>query len=238
MIDASVYAGNAAAMWTSLTPAVRESAGVFRADLPTAVRVVVREPGAGAPVGELLAGVPPDRTAAVEDPYGATAAGDVGPATQVLHMPVMVRAAGRLAATVPDGVTVARVTDGDGLAEAERVVVDGFPLPAHQPYVPGTALPPRVLDLPGWSVWLACRAGRPAAAVCTYDDGRTLGVYWLATLPGHRSAGLGRALMTAAVAAGPDRPSTLVATAAGRPLYESLGFATVSLAHWYIRPRG
>ena len=52
-------------------------------------------------------------------------------------------------------------------------------------------------------------------------------MYWLAALPEHRSAGLGRAVMCAALAACPGRPAVLVATAAAESLYSSLGFAAV-----------
>ena len=58
-------------------------------------------------------------------------------------------------------------------------------------------------------------------------------MYWLAALPEHRSAGLGRAIMCTALAASPGRSAVLVATAAGVPLYSSLGFAAVSEAIWY-----
>jgi len=85
-------------------------------------------------------------------------------------------------------------------------------------------------------VWLARRDGEPAAACCTYDDGAALGVYWLATLPQHRSHGLGRAIMSAALTTCAGRPAALVATAAGEPLYASLGFQTVSEAAWYRQP--
>ena len=61
-------------------------------------------------------------------------------------------------------------------------------------------------------------------------------MYWLAALPEHRSAGLGRAVMCAALTASPGRPVVLVATAAGAPLYSSLGFAVVSEAAWYRIP--
>jgi predicted N-acetyltransferase YhbS len=57
----------------------------------------------------------------------------------------------------------------------------------------------------------------------------------LATLPGHRGAGLGRAVMSHGMAHRPGRTFTLVATDAGRPLYESMNFATVSTAAWYTR---
>ena len=93
-----------------------------------------------------------------------------------------------------------------------------------------------MLTVPGWRAWLAYRGGEPAAACCTYDDGAALGVYWLATLPEHRSHGLGRAVMAAALAACPGRPAALTATAAGEPLYASLGFHAVSEAAWYRKP--
>src|SRR5439155_5602001 len=147
-------------------------------------------------------------------------------------MPLMVRPA---SAAVPPGsrAAVVLVADQEALVQAERVIVEGFPRPALQPYRPGRMLPPQVLTTPGWRTWLAYRYGRPAAACCTYDDGAALGVYWLAALPEHRSAGLGRAIMCAALAASPGRPAVLVATAAGAALYSSLGFVAVSEAAGY-----
>jgi GNAT superfamily N-acetyltransferase len=134
-------------------------------------------------------------------------------------------------------VKLTAVTDARGLAVAERIIVDGFPQPHAQPWVEGRTLPPRVLELPGWQVWLARREGVPAAAGYTFDDGAAVGVYWLATLSGHRSAGLGRAVLTAMLAAHPDRTATLVATDSGVPLYTSMGFTPVATATWYIRGR-
>ena len=221
-----VYGDNAVALWSSLTDDVRRADGVVRADLPTVVRIIGRRPDID--VAGLLAAAPRTRSVTVEDPYGTTSA-DVD--ATVLRLPVMVRPPGPIR---PVG-DVVRVTDADGLADAERVAVDGFPLAAYQPYRRGVLLPPRVLDSPGWTVWLARRHGEPAAAVCAYDDGRAAGIYWLATLPAHRSAGLARAVLTHALAAHPERFGTLVATEAGLPLYESLGFATVSMSQWYIR---
>ena len=122
------------------------------------------------------------------------------------------------------------------LAQAERVIVDGFPRRALQPFRPERMLPPLVLTVPGWQTWLACRDGEPAAACRTFDDGAALGVYWLATLPEHRSHGLGRAVMCAALDACAQRPAVLVATVAGGPLYFSLGFRTVTEAAWYRIP--
>jgi GNAT superfamily N-acetyltransferase len=152
-------------------------------------------------------------------------------------MPLMLRPAGGLDPPgTAAGIRVEPVAGRDALAEAERVIVDGFPRPALRPFRPGRMLPPQVLTTPGWRTWLACHGGGPAAACCTYDDGAALGVYWLATLPGHRSLGLGRMVMRAALAASPGRPAVLVATAAGAPLYRSLGFTAVAEATWYRIP--
>ena len=153
------------------------------------------------------------------------------------RMPVMVRPADGTGPLATDPrIPVVQAADQAILAQAERVIVNGFPQRALQPYRPGRSLPPLVLTVPGWRTWLAYRGREPAAACCTYDDGATVGVYWLATLPEHRSHGLGRAVLSAALARCPTRPAALVATAAGEPLYSSLGFRAVSEAAWYRKP--
>ncbi len=186
-----------------------------------------------AAIAELIDGTPTAKRTIVEDVFGAGP--PLGGAVQVLRMPVMICSATAVPVMVPPNVRVAVVAETDELAEAERVVVDGFPLPIYQPWTRGQALPPQVLRLPGWRVWLAYRDGLPAAAGYTYDDGVAVGVYWLATLPEHRLLGLARAIMTVSMAAHPDRIFTLVATDAGLALYESLGFATVAMSAWYVR---
>jgi hypothetical protein len=180
--------------------------------------------GAAAAGGRLVA----------EDPFGAEIR-PTGAAVRVLRMPVMFRRPSPVTPVSRPGVTVTAVTGPDDLAAAERVIVDGFPQPHAQPWVAGRTLPPRVLDIPGWHVWLARRDGVPAAAGYTFDDGSAMGVYWMATLPEHRSGSLARAVLTAMLAAHPARTATLVATSSGAPLYTSMGFAPVSTATWYIR---
>jgi hypothetical protein len=232
-MEPGTYVANAVGMWSGLAPESERTSTHLRADLPTSVRFVLTGPDATAVVPDLIASVPTGRRVTVEDSWGAPV--QAPPGAGVLRMPLMVRPAGRVGGVPRRGVTVVRVADPDELARAEAVMVDGFPLRGFQPLTRGAALPPRVLQIPGWDVWLGYRDGQPAAAGYTYDDGRAVGVYWLATLAGHRSAGMGRAVLATALAAGPDRPATLVATDAGRPLYESLGFVTVSTAVWYTR---
>jgi len=203
-----------------------------------ATRVILHRPLAARTgwLGELLAAASQRGRVVVEDSFGDLVLPPAGEVT-VDRMPLMLRAAADL--RPPEngaGTRVLRVADPDALAQAERVIVDGFPRPALQPHRPGRMLPPQALAAPGWRAWLACHGAEPAAACCTYDDGTVLGVYWLATLPRHRSLGLGRAVMSAALAAAPGRPAVLVATAAGERLYASLGFAAVSEAAWYRIP--
>jgi GNAT superfamily N-acetyltransferase len=239
-----LYAGNAAAMWASLAPWSRlrpgTAPGVAAIEIPPqrAGRVILRWRGAAAArqPGALVTAVGLHGRVVVEDSFG-----DLVPprdravrneGVTVDRMPLMLRPAGGVAPP-GNGAAVALVADQEALVQAERVIVDGFPRPALQPYRPGRMLPPQVLTTPGWRIWLAFHDGKPAAACCTYDDGAALGVYWLAALPEHRSAGLGRAIMCTALAASPGRSAVLVATAAGVPLYSSLGFAAVSEATWY-----
>jgi GNAT superfamily N-acetyltransferase len=149
----------------------------------------------------------------------------------------MVRPAGRVEVVRRKGVEVVRVVDQAGLDQAERVIVEGFPRAELRPWTSGGLMPPAVLDEPGWHTWLALADGEPGAAVVTYDDGRAAGVYWLATLPEHRGAGLASVLMTSVLAHHPGLPSVLVATKMARPLYERLGYQTVSEGCWYTRKR-
>lgn len=241
---AELYADNAAAMWLSLAPWSRPvpgtAPGVAAVDIPAqrGGRVILRWRGAAGSKqpGALVRAVGLHGRVVVEDSFGDLALRRHGGARDgsitVDRMPLMLRPPGG-AAPPGSGAAVVPVVTHEALVQAERVIVDGFPRPALQPYRPGRMLPPWVLTTPGWRTWLAYRHGRPAAACCTYDDGAALGVYWLAALPEHRSAGLGRAIMCAALAACPDRPAVLVATAVGVPLYSSLGFAAVAEAAWY-----
>lgn len=225
--SADVYVTNAAAMLSTFAPAARDHGDYLQAELPAVTRILLRRPLDAA---ALLKTVPSSRPVTIENVFDTD---EEPPSATVMRMPVMVRPAGPpVSAPVPG---VVQVTDEDGLAAAERVMIDGFPLPRYQPVVRGHALPPRLLGQPGWRFWLAYRDGEPGAAAYTYDDGTAVGLYWLATLPEFRSRGLGRAILNAAFAVHPEQDFTLVATEAGRPLYESIGFETVATATWFTR---
>ncbi|WP_117212162.1 GNAT family N-acetyltransferase [Allorhizocola rhizosphaerae] len=220
-----IYVRNAGLMWPALGAHIaHEDDDLVRFELPRVVRVLMRRP-----MPEMPGHRDPSRPVTIEDPWAARPVGR--------RMPVMDRAPGPVQRVDIPGVNIGVVKDADELAQAERVMVDGFPLRAYQPLERGDALPPRVLNADGLTVWLARRHGEPAAAGFTYDDGLGVGVYWLATSPAHRSHGLGRAVLTEMLAAHRDRTATPVATEAGQPLYRSLGFTTVSITTWVRHDR-
>nr|WP_223243134.1 GNAT family N-acetyltransferase [Streptomyces sp. CBMA123] len=132
--------------------------------------------------------------------------------------------------------TVDEALDGDTFALVERTVVDGFPLPARQPWTRGGAFPESLSREPGCRAWIGRVDGVPAGACLTYDDGAATGVYWVATLSDQRGRGVARAVLRTALAhAHPERPATLVATSAGEPLYRALGFTEQAPTCWWNR---
>ncbi|PSL57726.1 acetyltransferase (GNAT) family protein [Saccharothrix carnea] len=142
------------------------------------------------------------------------------------HLPVMFRPAHP---APPPALEVREVRTAREWAVAEQVVVDGFPMPG---FPTGNALPSALKDRAGFRVRTAWREGVVAGACLTVEADDAVGVYWVTTLPEHRSRGVGRALMHAVIDEFP-LPMTLSATTAGLPLYESVGFSTVTRATWW-----
>lgn len=197
----------------------------------------------------------------LEDPYGALDLSGHG-CERSLGMPVMVRPADpvtaapvtaapvsadtAIAAPAPDGgsrrgrdlaaLVVAEAVAEDDAAAVERVVVEGFPRPEHLPLRRGRMFPAPVERMAGRRSWLARRAGEPAGACVSWDDGTAVGLYWVAVLPEHRSYGVARSVLEAALRAHPGRPATLTATLLGEPLYKKLGFVEQAVSTWWRYP--
>lgn len=203
-------------------------------------RVLLRAPVADAArlsdLRRLVAGA--SRPVTVEDPFGAV---DLAPDGLVMRsLPVMVRASPEPpaeSARVGDSVRragVQRVRDAWQLAEAERIMVDGFPLPLYRSCPPGRLLAPPLLAMDHIAVFLARVDGDPAGACMTVRDGHGAGgVYWVTVLPERRGAGVGRSLMLAALRELAGLPVVLCATEAGLPVYRRLGFTTALASTWW-----
>ena len=152
------------------------------------------------------------------------------------QLPVMVREPGAPAgATTPPGVTIETVVADDALAIADRVIVTGFPV---EDFPVGLLLGPSLHHRT--EVTLArmatdADAAETVGACIRVPSARADGIYWLTTLPHARSRGIGRALMNDALQSA-TQPVSLTASRPGRPLYESLGFRTISQSNWWTRP--
>jgi GNAT superfamily N-acetyltransferase len=195
---------------------------LIRAEAPHVTRAFTVKPTPAEVLLDFVDREPLGKQVVLEDSFGAPAAG-VPENVSLKHMPVMVRQPGPV--EVRAG-SISKVTTVAEYDIARQVIIEGFPARA--------GYPPSILDDPRWAVWQASNDGVPAAAMYTFDDGQSAGVYLLATLPGHRGHGLASALLTHAIAATATRYTVLVATADGQPLYEKLGFQTVSNAIWYF----
>ena len=132
-------------------------------------------------------------------------------------------------------VDVREVHDAGDLAVAERILVDGYPMPELQPLTPGDLLAPAILG-GATRVWIASVDGEPAAVAAGHRHGGATLVEFVATLPQARGRGAGAAATWAATLSEPDQPAVLMASDDGRPVYERMGY--VALERWtvWLRP--
>ncbi len=144
------------------------------------------------------------------------------------YPPWMVRPAGGTPPPFPADLVVEPVRDADALHDYERVIVDGFPLEALQPVRRGVALHESMLTLEGWRMWVGRVDGAPVSVAAAGVSNGLVRVEWVATLPDARGRGYGAALTWTATVAEPSLPAALLATDAGRPIYERLGYLPIS----------
>jgi hypothetical protein len=151
------------------------------------------------------------------------------------HPPLMVRAPAPAPTQPSSDVEIREVRDDTGLEHAERVLVDGYPLPEMQPLSPGDLYGHGLLD-DSTRVWLAWHEGSPVGtAVAHLHTGVTL-VESVATLAAVRGRGVGAGLTLAATLADPARPAVLIASDDGRPVYERLGYLAVERWTVWLQP--
>lgn len=151
------------------------------------------------------------------------------------HPPLMVRFPGpRPAAAADAALRLREVRTAADLAVAERVLVEGYPMPDLQPLSPGDLLAPAVLDGPT-RVWLAELEGQPVAVSAAHTtEGATL-VEYVAALPTARGRGAGAEVTWAATLADPRVPAMLLASDDGRPVYERMGYLAVQRWSAWLR---
>lgn len=189
------------------------------------LRVVITSPQPPeAELTELLKSRPWPRVT-IEDPYGV-----VSPPLTPSRLPVMVRTTGPLPKPTVD---VVHVQTEEQLAEVDKIVVEGFPIPHFQPYGSAAAIPAGLLSTPGFDAYLIAVEGQWAAAAATITQDDVAGIYFVTTLPEFRGQGLARELMYAVLGQLDPLPVTLTAAEPAQHLYKSLGFTTIAEATWW-----
>lgn len=153
------------------------------------------------------------------------------------HPPLMARLPGGEAPPAPDGVRVLEVGSAEELAAAERVLVEGFPMPEVQPLQRGSVLAPGLLDQ-STRVWLGLLDDAPVAVAAGHVAHDAVLVEYVATLPVARGRGAGAAVTWAATLAAPGLPAVLIASDDGRPVYERMGFLAVERWTAWMREPG
>ena len=144
--------------------------------------------------------------------------------------PVMVCAAEEVR-TMPSPYTVKPVTTAAELAAAAQLIAAAFDFP---PDATQRVMGERILNAHGLTLFLAYRDGQPVSTVTTSRSGPIVGVWAMATPPAHQRQGAGYALLTQVMAHHRERGAAsfyLFATAAGKPLYDRIGYRTVSELH-------
>jgi len=168
---------------------------------------------------------PPNRPFVISSPNGGSDLAETG-LKLMGHPPFMQHPAGPPPASPPPEVTLTEVTEPTQLVSWSKILADGFPLGP-------LSLPVAFLGGPT-RLWLASWQGQPAAAAASHVAHGMIDVEAVATLPEHRSRGLGTAVTWAATRDQPTLHACLLASDSGRPVYERMGYIPIHRwTMWY-----
>lgn len=128
----------------------------------------------------------------------------------------------------PSAFQVRRVRSAEDRAGAQRVLLETHD---YHPDLVAAMWGSALLDRPDVGGWVAWDGDEPVSSAYVTRVGRSLGVFDMMTPPRHRRRGAGRAVLATALAeawtwGGTDADYVAFwASPAGRPMYESMGFA-------------
>jgi hypothetical protein len=151
------------------------------------------------------------------------------------HPPLMLRFPD--AATTPPvtDLEIREVTDEAGLADAERVLIEGYPLPELQPFQPGALYDATFLGGPS-TVWVGYDGAVPLATATAHHAVGLTVVENVAVMPAARGRSAGAALTWTATIHHPTAPAALIASDAGQPIYTRLTYHRLERWTVWIRP--
>lgn len=172
----------------------------------------------------IMAGVASRRLSSVAKAKGLTEAGAA---------PLMVWS-GKLRERPTSEFETKRINDPGEMSVFGELAAAAFAM--DRPWVDRTFAATSLLSAPGLAFYVARRGDVPMSGVCTTSAGSVCGVWTMSTPPDKQRQGAGRAVLLAAMQAELDRGADtfyLIATAAGKPLYDKLGYETVDeLSIW------
>jgi GNAT superfamily N-acetyltransferase len=124
---------------------------------------------------------------------------------------------------------IEQATTPAALAEVNRLVANTFGVPLE---VVERLFTPSILDTPGLALYLARDGEQAISTLLTTRASRAVGIWNMATVPERQRQGAGRALLTHALAHQQGQGAEtfyLLATEAGLPLYEGVGFRILTM---------
>jgi hypothetical protein len=145
------------------------------------------------------------------------------------HPPIMLRPAAPDAPPPRTSLDVRLAETPDQLADAEGVLVEGYPLPDLADLPPGDFYRSEFLG-DSTVVFVGYADGSPVATAVAHSAAGVTVVENVAVLSAARGRGAGAAITWAATRAWPGQPAMLIASDDGQPVYERLGY--LRLVRW------
>jgi hypothetical protein len=151
------------------------------------------------------------------------------------HPMFVVKAPGHLVVPAPAGVTVDVACTAEELALAERIAVEGYPMPEAAGSAPNSVYAEATLDSP-----LLVRIGRvdgePVSVAASFLAHDVVNLCLAATLPAGRRRGVWAQLVAARVNDEEHLPAVAVTSDDSRPGFVKLGFLPVQRMTLWLRP--
>ncbi len=130
---------------------------------------------------------------------------------------------------------VREATTEQHLQDAERVLVEGYPMPDMAGLPPGHLYRPDVVAGPT-KVFVGYDGDTPVATSAAHSAAGVTVVENVAVLAGARGKGAGAVLTWAATSAWPEQGAVLIASDDGQPVYERLGYQRIERWTCWLRP--
>lgn len=151
------------------------------------------------------------------------------------HPPLMFRPTSTVTPTPTTSLEVREAETEQHLRDAERVLVEGYPLPDMADLPPGDFYRPDVVAGPT-RVFVGYVGDTPVATAAAHSAAGVTVVENVAVLAAARGKGAGAALTWAATTAWPGQGAVLIASDDGQPVYARLGYLRIERWTCWLRP--